>query len=202
MAAVEAVVRDAGLEGATVRAIAARAGVSVGTVYRRFANKRALILAVQRRFVACRSAGVVAALRLKRSHGGSAKRALARFINGAVLAVERDRALLRAFASESSSDAEIHRTITGLIDHLAGGPLDAALAVDVMLMVLRAQVLDGALPSGTAPPRSALSAYLPTLVTTSMGRIGPRVGYRPAAYPPATPPTTMARPAHPRGSRP
>src|SRR5688572_30085259 len=50
IAAVECVVRELGPHGATVRRIAARAGVSVGTIYRRFPNKAALLAAVQHRY--------------------------------------------------------------------------------------------------------------------------------------------------------
>ncbi|HEX8904974.1 MAG TPA: TetR/AcrR family transcriptional regulator [Longimicrobiaceae bacterium] len=44
--AAEAVLAEGGLEGATVPAIAARAGLSVGAVYRRFPDKDALLRAV------------------------------------------------------------------------------------------------------------------------------------------------------------
>ena len=63
MAAVELVIRDIGLERATVRAIASRAGVAVGSIYRRFPNKRALLLAVQERFLARRAQRISFTLR-------------------------------------------------------------------------------------------------------------------------------------------
>lgn len=47
--AAESVLRDGGLEAATVPAIAERAGLSVGAVYRRFADKDALLRAVHER---------------------------------------------------------------------------------------------------------------------------------------------------------
>ncbi len=49
--AAEHVLEDEGLEAATVPAIAKRAGVSVGVVYRRFKNKEALIRGVYERFL-------------------------------------------------------------------------------------------------------------------------------------------------------
>lgn len=49
--AAERVLEEEGLEAATVPAIAKRAGVSVGVVYRRFANKDALIRGVYERFL-------------------------------------------------------------------------------------------------------------------------------------------------------
>ena len=50
--AAEAVLSLDGLEGATVPAIAGRAGLSVGVVYRRFPDKDALLRAVYNRFLA------------------------------------------------------------------------------------------------------------------------------------------------------
>lgn len=49
--AAEHVLEEDGLEAATVPAIAKRAGVSVGVVYRRFKNKEALIRGVYERFL-------------------------------------------------------------------------------------------------------------------------------------------------------
>ncbi len=51
--AAEAVLGEEGLEAATVPRIAARAGVSVGAVYRRFPDKDAVFRAVYGRFFAC-----------------------------------------------------------------------------------------------------------------------------------------------------
>lgn len=49
--AAERVLEEEGLDAATVPAIASRAGASVGVVYRRFANKDALIRGVYERFL-------------------------------------------------------------------------------------------------------------------------------------------------------
>jgi len=50
LTAAERTLETAGLEGATVPAIARRAGMSVGNVYKRFADKDALLRAVYERF--------------------------------------------------------------------------------------------------------------------------------------------------------
>lgn len=50
LAAAETLLNEKGLPGATVPAIARRAGLSVGVVYRRFPNKDALLRAVYERF--------------------------------------------------------------------------------------------------------------------------------------------------------
>jgi AcrR family transcriptional regulator len=167
MAAVEVVVREAGIERATVRAIAARACVAIGTVYRRFPNKQALLLAVQRRFLARRSERARLQMRLARAYKPSVKSALAGFVNGAIIVIERDRRLLQAFAKESSADAEIHAGLTGLLDHIAGRELSAGLAIDVLLLALRALILDGPLPSEKTPVRDSLRDYLAGLVPDS-----------------------------------
>jgi AcrR family transcriptional regulator len=166
MAAVEIVVREAGIERATVRAIAARAGVAVGTLYRRFPNKRALVLAVQRRFLARRTERAALALRIARSHQRPVEAALAGFVNGAILVIERDRRLLQAFATESSSDSAIHAALMESIDHLSGQRVRSRLWVDVILLALRALILDGKRPSGAPRVRRALVGYLPALVRT------------------------------------
>jgi AcrR family transcriptional regulator len=164
MGAVEAVIRERGLERATVRAIAARAGVAVGTVYRRFKNKRALILAVQRRFLERRSAYVTSGLRPRGEQTRSIEEALAQFVNGAVLIVERDRPLLRAFAADASSDREILAALSALSEHVIGRPLRTTIALDVLLSALRALVLDGSLPSGIPWVREHLTDYLSGVV--------------------------------------
>jgi AcrR family transcriptional regulator len=152
MRAVELVVRESGIEGATVRAIAARAGVSVGTVYRRFANKRALVTAVRDRFLAQREERAVAMLRRARRDRGreSSARPLTGFVSRALVSIERDRPLLRAFANAASSDRRIHAELTALIGTLATRPVDAGLAVDVLLTALRGLAADASLPSGQA----------------------------------------------------
>src|SRR5687768_11783635 len=77
LGAVESVIREGGLERATVRAIAARAGVSVGTVYRRFPHKRALLETARERFNQRRQQRTLAALRLAQSHELPVQEALA-----------------------------------------------------------------------------------------------------------------------------
>ena len=146
-----------------MRAIAARAGVAVGTVYRRFANKRALLLAAQNRFLARRATRVNLTRHLARLFGHSAERSAGQFVNGAILAVERDRPLLRAFATASSSDAAIHSTVIELIEQASGRPV-RPIVIDVILLALRALVLDGTLPSETTPVRKTLTSYLSGLI--------------------------------------
>lgn len=105
--ATEAVLREGGLEAATVPAIAKRAGLSVGAVYRRFPDKDALLRAVhERTFVRVRELnesrmdpGIFAGATLEQWVGG--------MIRGIVYVYRQDRRLMQAMLeySETHSDA-------------------------------------------------------------------------------------------------
>jgi AcrR family transcriptional regulator len=158
MAAVELVIRAAGMEGATVRAIAERAGVSVGTVYRRFPNKRALMLCAQERFLAYRAERLTMGLRFagRRRAPSALTSAVRPFIARALSEIERDRPLLLAFARPARADAEIHRAFSEL-----GADADA---LDVLLTALRGHVLDSAFPSGRTLAHATLTRHMAKLV--------------------------------------
>jgi AcrR family transcriptional regulator len=103
--ATEAVLRDGGLEAATVPAIAERARLSVGAVYRRFPDKDALLRAVyERTFVRLRELnasrmepGLFAGASLEAWVGG--------MIRGMVHVYRHDRRLMQAMLQYS----ETHR---------------------------------------------------------------------------------------------
>jgi AcrR family transcriptional regulator len=161
IAAVELVIRERGLEGATVRVIAARAGLSVGAVYRRFTSKRALMRAAQERFLTNRAQRATATLRLARRNGrrGRPELALSLFLERALVSIERDRSLLLAFARAASSDAEIHGALAATIACVTGRPASAD-AIDLLLTALRGHVLDPAFPSGRGLPREIFTRCL------------------------------------------
>jgi AcrR family transcriptional regulator len=69
LTAAELVLRDEGPDGATLRAIADRAGVSVGIVYRRFPDKDTVLRAVYMRFFERSAAANATALRDPRLSG-------------------------------------------------------------------------------------------------------------------------------------
>jgi AcrR family transcriptional regulator len=174
LAAVELVIRERGPEGATVRAIAARASLSVGTVYRRFTNKRALMLAAQERFLTHRAQHATARLTLARRSRrmGQPARALAQFLERALVSIDRDRPLLLAFARAASSDAEIHAALAALIAHFTTRSASPD-AVDVLLTALRGHVLDPAFPSGRVLPPADFTRCLLALTQGGCGPLGP-----------------------------
>jgi AcrR family transcriptional regulator len=114
--ATEAVLADAGLEGATVPSIAARAGLSVGVVYRRFQDKDALLRATYERFFARALEGNRAALAPERWEGVGAGAVVAAVVAGVVRGHVQHRALLRALLAyaESHHDPGFRRRVTAL----------------------------------------------------------------------------------------
>jgi AcrR family transcriptional regulator len=110
------VLADAGLEGATVPSIAARAGLSVGVVYRRFRDKDALLRATYERFFARALEGNRAALAPERWEGVGAGAVVAAIVAGVVRGHVQHRALLRALLAyaESHHDPAFRRRVTAL----------------------------------------------------------------------------------------
>jgi AcrR family transcriptional regulator len=116
--AAEAVLSEGGLEAATVPAIARRAGLSVGTVYRRFPDKDALLRAVYfRLFGRVREQN---AARLNPELYGSVRveELLKAIVRGAVQHYREHRRLLQALQkyAESHSDPEFRRRAAELND--------------------------------------------------------------------------------------
>jgi AcrR family transcriptional regulator len=105
--ATEAVLREGGLQAATVPAIAKRAGLSVGAVYRRFPDKDALLRAVHERTV-------VRVRELNESRmdpalfaGATLEQWVGGMIRGIVYIYRQDRRLMQAMLEygETHSDA-------------------------------------------------------------------------------------------------
>lgn len=94
--AAEQVLATRGLDEATVPAIAERAGVSVGIVYRRFKDKDALLRAVYERFFARSREHNRAALDPERWIGAPAAEIVRAVIGGIVHGYRQHRGLLRA----------------------------------------------------------------------------------------------------------
>ena len=153
--AVEEVVRDVGLQKATVRAIAARAALGVGTLYRRFPNKAALLAAAGHRFMHRRQQGTIASSRMRRS--GTRRHVLSALTNGALLAIERDRRLLQAFGGLACPEVDLHGALASVV-----GPLGA----ERLILALRALVLDEVLPSARPVTRNQLLRFL---IDTALG---------------------------------
>ncbi len=96
LGAAEALLEEKGLEGATVPAIAARSGLSVGVVYRRFPDKDALMRAVYERFFARSAVSNREALDPARWKGVPTPRMLRVLVAGMAAGYRRHRGLLRA----------------------------------------------------------------------------------------------------------
>ena len=90
------------------------------------------------------------------------------FINGALLAIDRDRSLLLAFAQAAFPEAEVHAALLRLIQKRAGAAVPDPFVVDILLMALRALLADASLPSGRSISRSSLNSHLSGLVAQSI----------------------------------
>jgi AcrR family transcriptional regulator len=107
--ATETVLERDGLGGATVPAIAEEAGMSVGVVYRRFADKDALLRAVYERFFAQRLSADAAALESSRWTGQGARAVVEALVAEMVHAYVQRRALFAALVqyAETHGDPDV-----------------------------------------------------------------------------------------------
>ena len=116
--AAQAVLAEGGLEAATVPAIAGRAGLSVGTVYRRFPDKDALLRAVYFRLFGRAREQNAARLDPVLYRGVALETVLGAMVRGMVHYYQENRTLLRAMQTyaESHADAEFRRRAAELND--------------------------------------------------------------------------------------
>jgi AcrR family transcriptional regulator len=116
--AAQAVLAEGGLEAATVPAIARRAGLSVGAVYRRFPDKDALLQAVYFRMLARAREQNAARTNPELYRGMSLETVLGAMVRGIVQYYRENRTLLQAMHSyaESHADAEFRRRASELND--------------------------------------------------------------------------------------
>lgn len=109
--AAERLLDEGGVDAATVPAIAARAGVSVGTIYRHFADKDALLRAVYERFftnVRATNTAAFSALPLRPVPAAKVVRGI---VKGMIEGYRRRRSLLRALIdyARTHPDPEFRR---------------------------------------------------------------------------------------------
>lgn len=114
--AAEAVLAEGGLEAATVPAIAARAGLSVGAVYRRFPDKDALLRAVYFRMFARIREQNEARLDPELYRSAPLERVLAGIVQGIVQHYRQNRTLMQAMVqyADTHADPEFRRRATEL----------------------------------------------------------------------------------------
>jgi AcrR family transcriptional regulator len=105
--AAEVVLARDGLEGATVPAIAAEAGVAVGSVYRRFPDKDALFRGVYQRFFTRGTETNRAGLTAEAFRGKGAAAVIARLVEGMVAGYRDHRSLLRALLLYEHAHADL-----------------------------------------------------------------------------------------------
>ena len=96
LSAAEELLEEKGLEGTTVPAIAERAGVSVGVVYRRFPDKDALLRAVYDRFFAEMSEKSRASVEMVSAMNVPLPRLARSVVTGIAQSYRRRRGMLRA----------------------------------------------------------------------------------------------------------
>ena len=108
LAAAEQVLESAGLESATVPAIAARAGMSVGNVYKRFPDKDSLIRGVYDRFFSDAFAANEFALDPAKWDGIPTGEVVSTLVTGMIEGYRNRRALIRALLlyAQTHPDAE------------------------------------------------------------------------------------------------
>jgi AcrR family transcriptional regulator len=106
--AAEETLESAGLDGATVPAIAARAGMSVGNVYKRFPDKDALLRAVHERFFTESLASNEFALDPAKWEGIPTADVLSTLVTGMIDGYRMRRPLIRALLlyAQTHADAE------------------------------------------------------------------------------------------------
>jgi len=109
--AAESVLRENGLEAATVPAIARKAGVSVGVVYRRFSDKDDLLRAVYERFFVRLEESNLAAMSFPGLTRMSLEQLVRGVVAGMVLGYRHHRGILRALTiyARSHPDADFRR---------------------------------------------------------------------------------------------
>jgi AcrR family transcriptional regulator len=96
LGAAESLLRERGVDAATLRAIAERAGVSVGIVYRRFRDKDTVLRAVYTRFFAGIDAANRRALASDGLRGATTLQILTAVVTGIGEGYRRHRTLVRA----------------------------------------------------------------------------------------------------------
>lgn len=116
--AAEAVLREGGLDAATVPAIAKRAGLSVGAVYRRFPDKDALLRAVYLRLFGRAREQNAARLDPALYQGVPLEPVLRAMVRGMVQYYRDNRVLLQAMQTyaEAHADAEFRQRAAELND--------------------------------------------------------------------------------------
>jgi AcrR family transcriptional regulator len=180
--AAEQVLEEGGLEAATVPAIASRAGVSVGVVYRRFADKDTLLRAVWQRFLEQRRQQTASVLEACMTMRIPLPELLRGMIRGTVEAYRRRRNLLRALLQFSRTHPdpafrreahELNRASTAAVamlmlryrDQIAHPNVEVAIE---FMMIALASILHGVILEAEQPHGLRAPAHLEDELTRMM----------------------------------
>lgn len=112
--AAEEVIAERGVDGASIAAITARAGTSVGNFYRRFPDKQSLLEHLERRVLAGRADFWDRELAADRWRGRRLEQLLERVVTEIVRRHEQDRGLLRAVALRARAEYEARVAAAGV----------------------------------------------------------------------------------------
>jgi AcrR family transcriptional regulator len=167
---------EGGLAAVTTNAVAARAGVSIGSLYEFFPNREAILAVLTVRRLAALRAGVESAIGKARAL--ERRDAVYFLIERIVAQVSRERALFRAMLREASFLRELPETreaVAELFDlgSIARGRGDRGgpTAPEAWLLgrMLAGAVLDIALRSRADPAQAALTEALAALTLRMLG---------------------------------
>lgn len=157
--AAEALLAAAGVEACTVPAIAERAGVAVGSVYRRFPDKDALLRAVHDRFFERTGALNLAAFDPNACRDVATADLVAALVGGLVAGYRANRGILAALIryAESHPDPTFRRT--------------ADQARDRTLVSIRAMIVERVGDIGHQTPGPAVDFLMAVLATVARAAI-------------------------------
>lgn len=192
LGAAEEMLRESGLEGATVEAIARRAGVSPAIIYRRFPDKDALLQATYERYFLQRDAANAAALDPGNWRGRSVAEIVSSVVAGAIEGARQERLLVvglhRLAATHKDPEfrefalrvnAATHARLVTLLENAAPDadrerlrPM-LPLAVDALLFCLRGYLVEAAAPGDRVPDSLTLRRELALLVCRYLGLDNP-----------------------------
>ena len=153
------VLRERGYRGATLRQIAARAGVGVGSIYQYFPTKEALLAAVMERHL--EEVATLVATAVADPKPASLRGRVAALVSGAVKAHQADPALHRVLVEELPRVGRLHLH-TQTLQRLEG-------LVEGLLEAHSHEIRDGCRPLMAAVLVSAVDAAVHTVVLDRPG---------------------------------
>ncbi|MPY55686.1 TetR/AcrR family transcriptional regulator [Streptomyces spongiae] len=180
-----ALLEEGGVDALTVAAVAERAGVAVGSIYRRFGDKEGLLLTIQRAFTENLQAEIAERASVERlSLLRDPAVAVAEAVGAHIDAFQAHEALLRVFLLLGTRHEEVrkegarvsvegNRRFAEALDHVPIGHPDRAAALDFAYRLIYAtvahRVIQGEFLESDRPlPWSELRSHLQTAVISHL----------------------------------